>query len=78
LHREDSVKLNPADAAALGLSEGARVTISANGASLTAPVEVTAAVSSRTVYVPLYYDGGAVGALLDAGSGVATVLVTPA
>jgi anaerobic selenocysteine-containing dehydrogenase len=70
--------LNPADAAAMGLGEGERVTISANGASLTAPVEITAAVQSRMVYVPLYYDGGAVTALFDGDTTTVSVQVSPA
>jgi anaerobic selenocysteine-containing dehydrogenase len=78
LHREDAVKMNPADAAAMGLGEGARVTISANGARLTAPVDITAAVPSRTVYVPLYYDAGAVMALFDGDAPAVAVSITRA
>jgi predicted molibdopterin-dependent oxidoreductase YjgC len=78
LHREDSVKINPADAAAMGLSEGARVTISANGASITVPVDVTAAVQQRMLYLPLYYDGGAVTALFDGDAPTVAVAVSPA
>jgi len=78
LHREDAVKMHPADAAAMGLGEGGRVMISANGASLTAPVEITAAVQPRMVYVPLYLDGGAVTALFDGDAAAVTVQVSPA
>jgi predicted molibdopterin-dependent oxidoreductase YjgC len=78
LHREDSVKMNPADAAALGLGEGERVTISANGASVTAAVEVTAAVQARMVYLPLYYNGGGVTALFDGDAAAVSVQVSPA
>jgi predicted molibdopterin-dependent oxidoreductase YjgC len=78
LHREDSVKMNPADAAGMGLGEGSRVTISANGASLAAPVEITGAVQSRMVYVPLYYEGGAVMALFDEDAATVSVQVSPA
>jgi predicted molibdopterin-dependent oxidoreductase YjgC len=78
LHREDSVKMNPADAASMGLGEGARVTLSANGASITAPVDITAAVQQRMLYLPLYYDGGAVTALFDGDAPTVAVAVSPA
>jgi len=78
LHREDSVKMNPADAAALGVGEGGRVTITANGDSVTAGVEITAAVQARMLYLPLYHDGGAVTALFEDDAPAASVQVSPA
>jgi predicted molibdopterin-dependent oxidoreductase YjgC len=73
LHREDSVKINPADAASLGLSEGDRVTLSAHGAQITVPLGITAAVQRRMLYLPLYFDAGAVTALFDSDAHVVQV-----
>lgn len=76
LHREDTIKMHPADAAALGLSERDAVTVRNASGSITAPVNITAAVQPKMLYVSSYLDGGAVTALYDANSPVASVEVT--
>ncbi len=76
LHREDCVRMNPADAATLGVSQGDVVTITGNSASVQAPVDITAAVQPKMLWLPLYFDGGATGALFEADSPVASVEVT--
>ncbi|HEY5625104.1 MAG TPA: molybdopterin dinucleotide binding domain-containing protein, partial [Dehalococcoidia bacterium] len=78
LHREDSVKMHPNDAAALGVTAGDEVVLRKGAAEVRAPVAVTAAVQPKMLYLPLYYDGGAVSALFDADSPVAQVEVTRA
>ena len=78
LHRDDSVKMHPDDAAALGIAAGDEVVLRGRGAELRAPVAITAAVHPKMLYLPLYYDGGAVTALFDADATVAPVEVSRA
>ncbi|MCH7617023.1 MAG: hypothetical protein IIB18_04075, partial [Chloroflexi bacterium] len=78
LHRDDSVKMHPDDAAALGIAAGDEVVLRGRGAELRAPVAITAAVQPKMLYLPLYYDGGAVTALFDADATVAPVEVSRA
>ncbi|MCH7484500.1 MAG: molybdopterin-dependent oxidoreductase [Chloroflexi bacterium] len=85
LHRDDSVKMHPDDAAALGVAAGDEVVLrraqdpSGNAsAELRAPVAVTEAVQPKMLYLPLYYDGGAITALFDADAPVAQVEVSRA
>ena len=75
LHREEFVEVNPADAKELGVSDGGEVTLKANGSELTLRARVTAAVQPRMLYVPLYFDGGAVTALFADGQAAAPVEV---
>lgn len=76
LHREDSVKMHPDDAAALGLREGDAVTVRNEKASFSAPVGITAAVQPKMLWIASYYDGGAPSALFDGDSPVASVEVS--
>jgi len=84
LHREDSVKMHPDDAAALGIAAGDEVVLRPAGpsgegsAGLRAPVDISAAVQPKMLYLPLYYDGGAVSALFGADAPVAAVEVSRA
>ncbi len=78
LHREDGVKINPADAAALGITDGDTVVLRSAGGELAVKARLTAAVQPRMLYLPLYYDGGAVSRLFGADSPVAAVEVTKA
>ena len=71
LHREEFVEMNPADAAALGIADGDEVVLSSGSAELAIRAHITEAVQPQTLYVPLYYDGGAV-ANLFAGDSAAT------
>jgi len=65
LHREEFVEMHPTDARELGISEGNEVTLKGNGGSLTLRAHITDGLRPRTLYVPLYYDGGAVTALFE-------------
>jgi predicted molibdopterin-dependent oxidoreductase YjgC len=73
LHREDSLKMHPDDAAALGLAEGDIATIRAGQAELRMPASLTEAVQPKMLWVASYYDGGGPAALFDADANVAFV-----
>lgn len=75
LHREESVEVNPADAAALGVANGDEVLLRNDGGELAIRVHLTEAVQAGTLYVPLYYEGGAVSALFEGDHGVSRVQV---
>ncbi len=51
LHREDAVRMNPADAAKLGVAAGDVVTISNKRGSFQAPVDLTAAVQPKMLWI---------------------------
>jgi formate dehydrogenase alpha subunit len=78
LHREDSVKMHPDDAKVLGVNTGDTVVIKNSGGEVRAPVDVTGIVQPKTLFLPLYYDGGAVTALFPADARVAEVEVARA
>jgi len=63
LHREEFVEVNPLDAARLALEEGQEVALADGRAEVAIRVRITDAVQPGAVFVPLYYDGGAVTAL---------------
>ncbi len=72
LHREESVLVNPADASALGIDEGDPVVLRNRQDELRMKAHLTNAVQQNALYVPLYYDGGAISALFDGDSAVAS------
>jgi predicted molibdopterin-dependent oxidoreductase YjgC len=78
LHREEFVEMNPADALELGIAEGQEVTLNANGGQLMIRTHVTESVQAGMLYVPLYYDGGAVTALFDEGQAIEPVTASAA
>jgi predicted molibdopterin-dependent oxidoreductase YjgC len=78
LHREDCARINPADAKALGVSEGDSVVLRNAGGEVRVRADITAAVQPRTVFLPLYYDGGAVSQLFESDSAVTAVEVSRA
>jgi predicted molibdopterin-dependent oxidoreductase YjgC len=69
LHREESVEINPADAAALNVRQGEEVVLVNGSAELAITVSVTEAAPPGVLYVPLYYGGGAVTALFPPDDG---------
>ena len=69
LHREESVEINPADAAALNVRQGEEVVLVSGSAELAIAASVTEAVPPGVFYVPLYYGGGAVNALIPSDDG---------
>src|SRR4029453_2384483 len=66
LHREEHVALSPADASSLAISEGEEVVIRNDRGELRVRAHLTESVTLGTAHIPLYYGGGAVGALFDA------------
>jgi predicted molibdopterin-dependent oxidoreductase YjgC len=78
LHREDNVIMHPDDAVALGVKAGDTVMLRNERGSLNVPVEVRAIVQPKTLFLPLYYDGGAVTALFPADSRITEVDVARA
>jgi len=73
LHREESVNINPEDAAALSIAENDTVILRNGGGEMRIKAHLTPAVQPKAIHVPLYYDGGAVGVLFDGDSPVAFV-----
>jgi formate dehydrogenase major subunit len=78
LHREEFLEIHPADAQELGIAEGQEVTLKGNGGQLAIRAHITESVQPRMLYVPLYYDGGAVTALFEEGRAIASVKVSAA
>ena len=78
LHREEFLEMNPADAAALGIGQNRPVVVTNGSHELVASAALTDAVAAGSVYLPLYYDGGAVNRLLPADGSAITVAVRPA
>jgi predicted molibdopterin-dependent oxidoreductase YjgC len=65
LHREEFLEVHPADAAALGLRDGDEVVLAGNGTELAVHAKVSGRVMEGVVFLPSYYNGGAVNRLLD-------------
>ncbi|MDA0351866.1 MAG: molybdopterin-dependent oxidoreductase [Chloroflexi bacterium] len=79
LHREESALVNPRDAEALGARDGDQAVLSNGTAEVRIRIKLDDGVAPGTVYVPHYYDGGAVMRLLPLsgdGSAVAVTLRT--
>ena len=78
LHREEAVTLNPRDAEAAGVRTGDEVVLTDGTHELRISARLDDGVAPGTVYVPRYYDGGAVMAffpLEGTGAGAVTVQV---
>src|SRR5690606_5930535 len=78
LHREAFLEIHPQDAAALGIQQTRPVVISNGTREVIAPAALTYAVAPGSVYLPLYFEGGAVNRLLSADGTPITVSVRPA
>ncbi len=75
LHREDTVRMNPADAAALGLSNGDSVTLRNDFGQITLPVEITDVVQSKALWLSSLVDAGTAATLYSAADSIAFVEV---
>ena len=73
MHRAEGLELHPDDAAAQGIADGDSVTLSGNGASLTANVTLNPEATPGTALLPLLWQAGAVQALIGADDGVPSV-----
>ena len=81
LHREEFVEIHPADAAAMRIDDEADVALVTQHGQMTIRCKISSRVLEGVVYVPYYYDGGAVGALLGRSGGPIAVRIkvaTPA
>ena len=68
LHRSEGVQLHPADAAARGISDGANVSLAANGAQIILAAEITEDVPAGAVWTSALRASGEVQALQSAGA----------
>ena len=72
LHREESAWVNPRDAEALGARNGDTIVLTDGAHEVRVALRLDDGVPPDTVYVPSYYDGGAIMSLLPLeGTGVA-------
>jgi predicted molibdopterin-dependent oxidoreductase YjgC len=78
LHREEFLEINPGDATALGIGQNRPVIVSNGTHEVVASAALTDAVAAGSVYLPSYFEGGAVNRLLPAGGAPALVTVRPA
>ncbi len=76
LHREDSVKINPVDAAALGIRDGDMVVLRNTLGQVSVRAGLTEAVQPKMLYLPYYYDGGAVARLFDVDTPTTSVEIS--
>jgi anaerobic selenocysteine-containing dehydrogenase len=78
LHREEFLEINPADAAERGIGQNRPVVVSNGTQEIVASAALTDAVAAGSVYLPSYFEGGAVNRLLAADGSPAAVTVRPA
>ena len=67
LHREESALINPRDAEPLGVRMGDDLVLAGGDAEVRITAQLDDGVAPGTVYVPAWYDGGAVMALFPLG-----------
>ena len=67
LHREESALINPRDAEPLGIRMGDDLVLAAGDAEVRITARLDDGVAPGTVFVPAWYDGGAVMALFPLG-----------
>ncbi len=65
LHREEFVEIHTADAAGLRITDGEEVTLTSASGELAVRCKISDRVQEGVAFLPSYYDGGAVTALLD-------------
>jgi predicted molibdopterin-dependent oxidoreductase YjgC len=77
LHREEAVLMHPSDAESAGIRTGDAVVLSDGASEVRITARLDGGVAPGSVYVPHYYDGGAIMALLplDDGAGSPGVVV---
>jgi predicted molibdopterin-dependent oxidoreductase YjgC len=72
LHREEAALLHPRDAEAIGARDGDQATLSDGVNELRIRIKLDDGVAPGSVYVPHYYDGGALMRLLPPGGATAS------
>ena len=78
LHREEFLEINPEDAAMLNIGQNRPVRVSNGTREIVASAALTDAVARGSVYLPSYFEGGAVNRLLSADGSAVAVTVQPA
>ena len=78
LHREEFLEMNPEDAASLSIGQNRPVRVSDGTREVIASAALTDAVAKGSVYLPAYFEGGAVNRLLSADGAPVSVTVRPA
>jgi formate dehydrogenase major subunit len=78
LHREEFLEMNPEDAAALNIGQNRPVRVSNGTQEIVASAALTDAIAKGSVYLPSYFEGGAVNRLLTADGSPVAVTVRPA
>lgn len=76
LHREEAALVHPQDAEALGARDGDQVLLVSGDAELPIRIKLDDGLAPGSIYVPHYYDGGALMRLLPFGGDAAAVGVT--
>jgi predicted molibdopterin-dependent oxidoreductase YjgC len=75
LHREEFVEIHPADAAAMGIGDEQPITLAGDSAELSVRCKISERVQEGVVFVPAYFDGGAVMTLFPADGSLPLVRV---
>jgi anaerobic selenocysteine-containing dehydrogenase len=75
LHREEAALVHPTDAEAAGVRNGDTIVLSDGATEVRIAARLDDGIAPGTVYVPHYYDGGAVLALLPL-EGASTAPIT--
>ena len=78
LHREEFLEMNPEDGAALNIGQNRPVRVSNGTQEIVASAALTDAIARGSVYLPSYFEGGAVNRLLTADGSPVAVTVRPA
>ena len=78
LHRAEFLELHPDDAASRGIVDGDQVSVSGNGASVAATVQLNEDATAGTALLPLLWQQGAVQALIGGDDAVPVVEVRKA
>jgi predicted molibdopterin-dependent oxidoreductase YjgC len=75
LHREEFVEIHPSDAAALRVNDEDEVTLATEGGEISVRCKISGRVLEGVLFLPAYYDGGAVTRLLARDGSPAPVRV---
>jgi predicted molibdopterin-dependent oxidoreductase YjgC len=65
LHREEFVEIHPSDATTLRINDEDELTLATDAGELTVRCKISSRVREGVLFLPAYYDGGAVTRLLD-------------
>ena len=75
LHRSETLTLHPSDAEARGITDGDTVQISANGATVSIPAQISDDIDAGSAFLPLLWDAGRAMELIGADEPIPMVEV---